>query len=553
MAILTVKKGYNQGAKYVLKGDRIVLGRNADCQVVINTPAVSREHAVIRCIGGKFYIEDLKSRNGTFVNNQEVTSRHLLKNKDEIKICDNLYEFLETEKPPLPVELRRGVQPLEEDDDSSSTVEATFSHNSKFAIEAQPTERLTFLLRLTSELTQTLDLDQLLPKIVDSLFQVFRYADRGFIILGEPDRLVPKVSKTRRGEDDGTARFSRKIVQRCLETNEALLSEDASADKRFDLSQSIADCRIRSVMVAPLTGRTNNKAFGVIQLDTQDRARKFTPDDLKLLMAVASQAAVALENAELHQSLVAKAGLERDLKVAHQVQLSFLPKSSPQISGYSFAAHYEAAQDVGGDYYDFVPMPNNRLAVTIGDVAGKGVPAALLMAKVSSDARFCLLTEPTPADAVTRLNSLMQEAGELQKFVTLAACVIDTVKHEVTFVNAGHQPPILYRKATNTFEDAGPRDFGGLPLAVADGIPYESCTIPLYPGDAMVLMSDGVFEPPDIKGKEFGMERVYATLKNGPVEPEAMVKRLVEAVMKHTAGVAKQHDDITVVSFARKA
>src|SRR2546429_3733182 len=127
------------------------------------------------------------------------------------------------------------------------------------------------------------------------------------------------------------------IVARCLETAQALLSEDATSDKRFDLSQSIADCRIRSVMCAPLIMKSTGKAFGVIQLDTQDRNKKFTQDDLKLLMAVAGQAAVAVENAKLHDNMVARAGLERDLRLAHQVQMSFLPKKPPSIAGYEFA------------------------------------------------------------------------------------------------------------------------------------------------------------------------------------------------------------------------
>src|SRR5262249_18377218 len=155
--------------------------------------------------------------------------------------------------------------------------------------------------------------------------------------------------------------------------------------------QSIADCKIRSVMCVPLISRNTNKAFGVIQLDTLDRFKKFAEDDLKLLLAVAGQAAGPIDNANMHDTIVARAGLERDLKVARDVQKSFLPKVMPKYPGYEFFAHYESAQEVGGDYYDFIPLPNGRLGIMIGDVAGKGIPAALFMAKVSSDMRFCAL------------------------------------------------------------------------------------------------------------------------------------------------------------------
>src|SRR5262249_46805190 len=256
-------------------------GPTHDSACVTTSPAASREHAMIRRISGKFYIEDLKSRNGTFVNNQEVSARTLLKDNDRIKICDNLFTFCENSRPPLPDDLRR-ADPEPVEDEASSTVEATLNQSSKQVLETQPAEKLAFLLNISAELNQTLSLEKLLPKIVESLFQVFKQADRAFVILGEEgsDKLVPKVVKTRLAHDESAARFSRRIVQRCLTDAQALLSEDATRDPRFDLSQSIADFKILSVMVAPLIERTTGKAFGVVQLDTQNRHNKFTQEDM---------------------------------------------------------------------------------------------------------------------------------------------------------------------------------------------------------------------------------------------------------------------------------
>lgn len=558
MPVLSFVKGANQGQTVSLEGERIVLGRNADCTVVLNVPAVSREHAVIKRVHGKFYIEDLKSRNGTFVNDKEVSTAVQLKDNDRIKICDNIMSFLElAPRKTLPEDLKRGAKaappPPEEDDDDeegSSTIEATIS-SSRQVLESQPAERLAFLIEAGAELAQTLNLEELLPKIVEKMFEVFRQADRCFIIMGEEgtDKLIPKVIKTRRADDAG-ARFSRRIVHRCMETAEALLSEDATSDKRFDLSQSIADCKIRSVMLSPLVSRSTGKAIGVIQLDTQDRFKKFTQDDLKLLMAVAGQAAVALENAKMHETLLARADLDRKLKTARQVQISFLPKKPPQVAGYEFYAHYESALEVGGDYYDFVPLSGNRIACMIGDVAGKGVDAALLMAKVSSDARFTLITEPTLADSVYKLNEFMQEASTLDKFVTLEACLVDTTNHKVTIVNAGHNPPILYRKATGKMEEAMARDVAGFPLGVSEGNTYEAVTIDLQPGDSLTMFTDGVTEAKNKDSADFNLDKTIAALDAGPRHPMSMVERLVAAVKQFAAG-CKQHDDITVVSFGR--
>jgi phosphoserine phosphatase RsbU/P len=304
------------------------------------------------------------------------------------------------------------------------------------------------------------------------------------------------------------------------------------------------------VMCVPLIGRSSPKPFGVIQLDTQDRFKKFTQDDLRLLIAVAGQAAVAIEAARMHETLVARVGLERDLKLATQVQKSFLPKRPPQVSGYQFFGYYESAQEVGGDYYDFIRLPDGRCCVMVGDVAGKGVPAALLMAKVSSDARFCVLTEPTLADAVYKLNEQMQEAGMIDRFVTLGACMLDPGKHEVSLVNAGHVPPLVYRKAVDAFEEGMSRDQAGFPLGVAEGIPYESVTIELEAGDGVLLFTDGITEAKNKDDRDFQMEGVFTALKSVPRTPQALVEHLVGTVNEYAKG-RKPHDDVTVVAFGR--
>jgi serine phosphatase RsbU (regulator of sigma subunit)/pSer/pThr/pTyr-binding forkhead associated (FHA) protein len=553
MASLLVLKGNNQGQRVPLSPDKSVLGRNPDCQVVIAGTAVSREHAQIVCVQGKFYIEDKQSRNGTFVNNQQINGRTLLHEGDRIKICDALFTFHDggPVRPPLPSEPVDEPEP--DDPESSSTVEATMSGvGSGLLLETQPAEKLAALLEISSNLSKTLELDPLLPKIVDSLFQLFRQADRGFIILREEGtgKLIPKVIKTRRASAEANARFSRSIVKQCLETIQAFLIDDAATDSRFGLSQSVADFRIRSVMCAPLCS-ADGKAFGVIQVDTQDRAKKFVQGDLSFLVGVSNQAAVALENAKLHQDLLARERLKRDLELARQVQLSFLPARPPELAGYQFFANYEPAQEVGGDYYDFIPL-GQRIAVAVGDVAGKGVPAALLMAKVSSDARFCLLTEEDPAKAVSKLNRALQQAGMMDRFVTFAVAVLDPQTHTVTLVNAGHMSPLIYRRATGELEEATPNDLSGLPLGVVDEYDYVPCQIELQPGDSVLIFTDGVTEAMDARNGQFQIRGITTALHGGPYAAQIGGERIIRAVKQHASG-ASQHDDITLVTFGRSA
>src|SRR5436190_2740181 len=447
MASLHIEKGVNQGQDIPLAVDEFVLGREPKCDLYIPITSVSRQHAQIVRLNERFYIEDLKSRNGTKVNNTQISGRVELKDRDQIQICDFVARFHGTDRrPPLPPELAREVEEPEVEDEATPVPEATISsHSSHLLLEAQPKEKLNALLEISASLSKTLEIGPLLPKIVDSLFHLFKQADRGFIILRDDlaGKLITKVMKCRRAADEINDRFSRSIVRMCMENMQALLSDDAAADRRFALSQSVADFRIRSVMCAPLGG-ADGKAFGVIQLDTQDRNKKFTQEDLALLVGVANQASIALENAKLHEESVARERFKRDLELAHQVQLSFLPKKLPEVPGYEFFAHYESAQEVGGDYYGFIPLSDRRLAITLGDVAGKGVPAALLMAKLSSDARFCLLTEAELHHAIAKLNDLLyQFTSEMDRFVTLAAAVLDSERHTVTLLSAGHPSPLL--------------------------------------------------------------------------------------------------------------
>jgi serine phosphatase RsbU (regulator of sigma subunit)/pSer/pThr/pTyr-binding forkhead associated (FHA) protein len=551
MASLLVLKGNNQGQRVSLSAEKSVLGRNPDCTVVIAGTAVSREHAQIVYVQGKFYIEDKQSRNGTFVNNQQINGRTLLREGDRIKICDALFTFHDggATKPPLPAELVDEPEP--DDAENSSTVEATVSGvGSNVLLETQPAEKLAALLEISSNLSKTLELDPLLPKIVDSLFQLFRQADRGFIILREEGsgKLIPKVIKTRRVSDEPNARFSRSIVRQCLETVQAFLIDDAATDSRFGLSQSVADFRIRSVMCAPLCS-ADGKAFGVIQVDTQDRAKKFVQGDLNFLVGVSNQAAVALENAKLHQDLLARERLKRDVELARQVQLGFLPARLPEVLGYQFFAEYEAAQEVGGDYYDFIPL-GQRLAVAVGDVAGKGVPAALLMAKVSSDARFCLLTEDDPAKAVSKLNGALQQTGMMDRFVTFAVAILDPKTHTVTLVNAGHMSPLIYRRASGALEEATPTDLSGLPLGVVDQYDYVKCQVALEPGDCVLIFTDGVTEAMDTRNMQFQIRGISNALQGGPYPAQVGGERILRAVKQHAAG-RSQHDDITLVTFGR--
>jgi serine phosphatase RsbU (regulator of sigma subunit) len=394
-----------------------------------------------------------------------------------------------------------------------------------------------------------------LPDVLDSLFKQFEQADRGFILLrdDEAQQLVPRLVRTRRPREATPPRYSNRIVGQCLEKGQAILSKDAFFDPSFGdgAGSSILEARIRSVMVVPLLARESGAPFGVFQLDTQDQKKKFTQDDLELFAAVASQVAIAVENARLAQQKTLHDQKDREMALAREMQISILPERMPVVAGYEFFAHYASALEVGGDYYDFIPLPDGRLAVTIADVVGKGMSAALLMAKLSSDARFCLLSEKDPAAAVARLNELLlPTCHHTDRFITLAVALLDPAAQTVTLVNAGHVTPAAYRAAGGTLEDAHHKEAAGLPVGIEARAAYPASQTVLRPGDSLILFTDGVVEARDKAGAQFRVEGMHAALRGGPFGPQCLGERLVAAVKQHSHG-CKQQDDITVVSFGK--
>ena len=410
MAVLEHATGDLAGTVVDLKNDLTVIGRLPECDIILVTNGVSRRHAEIRKVGSPFFVVDLDSRNKTFVNDAELKGRveHPLKENDRIKICDIEFVFhpgsAPKPKPAEPADVMVVTESDGKEDPDFRTLEA--SRSSTMASAVRPEIKLKAILEITRSLSNELRIDAVAPKILDSLMEIFPGAERLFLLMQDPatKRLVRKAFKHRPQkrtsfgrtvpEDEVPATISRTIVEYVLGQKKAVLSQDAGEDKNLPSSASISDLKIRSVMCVPLL-TPDNKALGIIQLDTSDR-RQFNEDDLDVLAAVASQAAISIQNASMLESLLERERLNRDLKIAEQVQKRFLPQVVPTVQGYEFFAHYQPTYQVGGDYYDFVPLSGDRMALAVGDVSGKGVAAALMMAKFSGDTRSCILTEKRP-------------------------------------------------------------------------------------------------------------------------------------------------------------
>ncbi|HVJ80808.1 MAG TPA: SpoIIE family protein phosphatase [Planctomycetia bacterium] len=533
-----VLSGAATGTKYELAKAETRIGRHPDCEVKIDLSAASRFHAHIIKDGEQHYIEDLGSRNKTYVNGKPIESKTLLRDNDRVKICDILFVFHQP-----------NAAESEENDGTTVLTSIDASGSSDNLFRVRPEAKLKAIVEISQALGSELEVAKLLPKILDGLLRVFPQADRVQLIQrDEQDRLLPRAFRHRRGNED-SARFSRTIVRWAMDQRKAFLSDDPEGDSRFQLSSSLVDLRIRSVMVAPLLV-PDRPALGALLVDTQSNTQRFKADDLEILVAVANQVAVAVDNAQLHQATLLQERVERELKLAREVQKSFLPSIMPKYAGMDFWAYYEAAGAVGGDYYDFVPLPNGKLAVLLGDVSGKGVPAALLMAKASSDAKVALMTFPdAPARAMEQINDSICAAGLEGKFMTLCLCVVDPKAPDLAIVNAGHMSPVI-RRADGRLDEPADPDRSGPPVGVVPGMEWGLVKAELHPGDSVVIFSDGISEAMNPTEQEYGMERLRGIVRDTYLAPQELGKRILADVHTHVSG-HKQHDDMTLVSFGR--
>ncbi|MCI0335455.1 MAG: SpoIIE family protein phosphatase [Planctomycetes bacterium] len=559
MAFLELVRGSSPGARFELDGEMAVIGRSAECEVPVDTPAVSRRHAAVIRDGDGYYIEDLKSRNGTILNEKPVADRTLLKDGDRLVICDQEFLFFSGRGTGLLDPLRfvheSSIAEIVDDTkpgSSRASVMATFDVSGKSAswgLSAKPEVKLAALLEISNNLAQTLSLADILPKLLDSLFKIFVQADRGFVVMrtkpGGP--LAPVAVKSRRPGDEERMRISRTIVEEAMNTKKAFLSADAASDERFGMAQSIADFSIRSLVCAPMIS-SDGEPIGVIQIDTLNQRARFTDEDLEVLASVASQAAVAIDNAKMHEQVVAQRALQRDMELARQMQRTLLPSKPPQVPGYFFFDYYQAARQVGGDYFDYVQLPGGRYAVIVGDVAGKGVPAALMMARLSADVRFSLASEADPAKAIQQINEGFAHHDWSDRFVTMIAAVLNPQSGELTMVNAGHMAPFLRRRGGKV-EEIG-EEAAGLPLGVAPGYEYQAYTHVLEPGDVVTMFTDGFSEAMNGERELYGLERLKVQISSPAINVADFGTHILEDVRQFVNGV-DQSDDMCLVCFGR--
>jgi serine phosphatase RsbU (regulator of sigma subunit)/pSer/pThr/pTyr-binding forkhead associated (FHA) protein len=538
---LEIIAGPGAGQTLTIVGSDFQIGRIPDADLFIDDIRISRPHARIRLKSGASYeLVDLGSQNHTFLNSKRLVPYQAVRLNDGDRIL-----LVETElvfhQPKLLLQQQEepGTTVVTSLDDLSSDRLATKSSHPAAALKA--------VLEVVRALGGGPNISQVLRRVLDGLMEVFPQAERGFIVTSEPDGTFPLAAFRFRHGHSSPPCVSRKICHRVAREGKAVLIQDILMDPEFKGQKSLTSS-VRSAICVPLPSH-EGKPIGMVQLDRLGGSDNFQKHDLELLAALAWPIGVAVENDRL---LEERASWE----AAREIQGSLLPRVRPEIAGYQFWECYRPAQEVGGDLYDYIPIEpegapdcaTRRWAITLGDVAGKGIPAALVMANICPEIRHLVRAGVPPGEILGRVNRHHFDHGADGRFVTLVLTVLDPGSHELTIAVAGH-PHALIRRANRRVEEFV-CDGAGPPLgSIRDSI-YQPTTTRLGPSDVVLLYSDGVTDARNELGSFFTRPRLKRELAGAPQAVAAAGESVLAAVTGHFAG-RSQFDDITMACFGR--
>jgi sigma-B regulation protein RsbU (phosphoserine phosphatase) len=413
---------------------------------------------------------------------------------------------------------------------------------------AQKVKRLSTLIDVNAIISSSLNLDQILENVMTISKQVMNADASSLMLIDEKtNELVYEVALGTVGEklkQEFRLKMGQGIAGAVAQEGKPLLIEDVYTHPKFYRGHDEATgYRTKSMIAVPL--KVGERITGVAQVINRLDGKPFDADDLELFIALCSMAAIAIENAKMHRSLMEKQRLVKDMEFARTVQESFLPQQAPQIVNYKFSTHYTPAQEVGGDFYDFIRLDRARTGIVIGDVSGKGVPAALYMAKLGSDLKTLAFTEQYPAAALLQLNDLLVERSRRGMFATVLYLELDSERGQMTVSNAGHLPPII-KKADGTVATFAAA--GGSPLGILGGMQFGQETLLLGSGDTVILYTDGIIEAMNAREELYGSERFEELIRKSPSDPDALKSAIIGDVNLFT-GLSPQHDDMTLVCF----
>ena len=511
---------------------QFAIGRRETNDLRLNGSEVSRDHAEIAVANGTFLLRDRNSRYGTYVNGEQVTERALA-HGDRIRLgrtggAEMVFLVADSAPPPNP---------------TTTTAVGDL-------------RQIAALLEGLRALGSGRVLDDVLALVMDSAIDVSG-AERGFIMLaaGEDDELEFKMARGRGHTTLSGVSFatSRKIPEEVFRTGQPRIVADLLDGELASMHMHTVALGVRNVLCVPLRlvryvdraeAIGEERRIGVLYLDSREKGTLLSASTRAALETLATEAAVAIENARLYRETMEKARMEQEMRIAAEIQQALLPKSGRAGSYFRAAAASLPCRSIGGDFYDYVDMPAGSLGFALGDVAGKGPPAALLSAMMQGIFAAQAATNDRPSQTIARVNLALYRRGIESRFVTLMYGVLSP-DGSLIYCNAGHNPPLVI----NASGSGAIRrlDRGGPIVGLFESAVYEDEEVKLNPGDWLVVFSDGVSEALSAAGEEYGDSRIVSCVQNhASLEPQGLLEAIFADVREFARGAA-QSDDITAM------
>ncbi len=529
-----------------LDRDRITIGRsNANELCYPDDAGLSRQHLALLLDGGHWHVEDLGSKNGTLVNGNRIEKRVPFRAGDRISAGHLTIEFVSPEPGPdgQTVEF---VDHAESISSSSMTVVASLDgvlgpqagddFNKTYVMQGSPQTRA--LIRAGRELAGHRPLDELFKVIMDLSVEAVN-AGRGVLMTIEGGEL-----RLRAHRGDGF-RISHTVRDRVLNEKASLLVRDARIDQALRDPISIVEGQVRSLMAVPL--QTNDRVIGLIYVDTPHLIREFSREDLNLLTVMANVAAIRIEHARLNEIEAAERALAKELEQAAQIQKGLLPANPPAPAGLDIAGKTTSCRTVGGDYFDYLAFPDGRVAMLVGDVAGKGMPASLLMSSLQARVQVLFEEGDDLARKIGRLNKAICAHCPDNRFITLFMAVANPQTGELVYTNAGHNPPLLICASGEVKHLAE----GGVILGIMPAAVYKETRVEMRAGDVLVMYSDGVTEAVNPDDEDFGEVRLGELVARLRGRKATEIVQAIESAVHDWTQGAPAADDVTVVVARR--
>jgi len=523
------------------------IGRGPDNDILISDLSVSRTHARVDRIGGRYQISDLDSRHGVIVNEEKITEPTFVSHGDQIRLGA------------VSIDVLTGIELTDSgfsmDPDSTATLRYDqvpfvtpqtswdeISLESKLQMNPVIWARFVAFLDAVS-VTQHRPLTQVLESTVSHCLKIFRQADRACLILSEKRGPSPQVAQCRQKTgSEKSVRVSNTVVSQVIESRRSLVSYNAQAD--FE-SNSIVKEGIFSLMCVPIIAE--NKTLGVLYLDTASPGKVFNQSDLELLTVFSNASAAYIEHHLLLEEAIQRRILEEEMRKAAAIQRRLLALRAPEVPGYGIHLGNLPCFAAGGDYVDTM-WCGERLFLALGDVSGKGIPAAMLTSTLQAAVHAQAVTSTNLSEIASRVNAFLHQRTSSEKFATLFLGCLDVESGRLTYVNAGHCPPVLFRQNVDEPERLSST---GMIIGAFPDVPYPVAETVLSPGDLMVIFTDGFFEQPSASGAEFGEDRLIRFLvEHRPSALPLLAKGLEDEVMRF-ADEVEQQDDMTQLLVKR--